>query len=83
MVPYVLRCLKSREDKMIELAIKVVSLLVPKSKQLPSLAQAKIARQIAKRVLTVMGESGSSTDLTQVCYRCVAVILRDLPAAEV
>ena len=79
LVDLLLECLKSREDKMIELSLKVMSLLVPR--KLP--AMNKCAKEFAKTVFRIMSQSGSSTDLTQVCYRCVAVILRDLPVAKV
>jgi hypothetical protein len=61
--PALLECLKGRQDKVIELSLKVISLVVPR--KLPSLT-GKSAKGFTKRVFEIMSESGSATDLTQV-----------------
>lgn len=78
-VPQLLACLKSRENKVLELALKVIGLLVPV--QLP--AMAACAKALARRSFKALGDAGDAPTLTQACYRCIAIILRDLPAAEV
>eukprot|EP01043_Picozoa_sp_COSAG02_P004304 COSAG02_NODE_111_length_36009_cov_42.221248_1_plen_2408_part_00 len=78
-VPQLLACLKSRENKVLELALKVIGLLVPC--QLPAMSEC--AKALARRCFKVLGGAGDAGGLSQACYRCIAIILRDLPAADV
>ena len=78
-VPQLLACLKTRENKVLELSLKVIGLLVPC--QLPAMAEC--AKALARRSFKVLGDAGDATGLSQACYRCIAIILRDLPAADV
>eukprot|EP01045_Picozoa_sp_COSAG04_P041600 COSAG04_NODE_12725_length_638_cov_0.814471_1_plen_212_part_11 len=78
-VEQLLACLKSRENKVLELALKVVGLLVP----LGMAAMEAHAKALARRCFKALSSAGDAVQLSQACYRCIAIILRDLPAAEV
>jgi U3 small nucleolar RNA-associated protein 20 len=80
--PYVdllIVCLESRESKVLDLTLKVFGILIPC--QLPAMQEH--AKQIVRRVFKVLAHAGDTASLINSCYRCLAIVLREMPAAEV
>jgi len=43
----------------------------------------QVAKLLVKRIFKVLGNAGDASALTNSCYRCIAIILRELPSADI